>query len=264
MFTAQLGAAASVPVMQTHGPFMVSATRLVCAALLGIIWFRPRFVRLTGYQLKIIASLGLASAVTTTFFFAASTRIPVGAAATIDFLGPLSVAAYELKGWRRIILPLLAGAGVATMTFDGAGLLLDPTGVLFALVAACGWAAYILILKPAGALFPAQDVVVFSLMCAALAAMPIAAMIEPVTPIIPELPIIAGLAVLAPLLPFALEIAAIRCMQVGTFSILMSLEPAFGALLGLLVLGQTLSLQQIAGMCAVIAASIAAVAMAQN
>ena len=69
----------------------------------------------------------------------------------------------------------------------------------------------------------------------------------------------AGLAVLSPLLPFTLEMAALRRMEMGKFSIVMSLEPAFGALFGFLILQQTLSLWQIGGVLMVMAASAATI-----
>jgi inner membrane transporter RhtA len=55
---------------------------------------------------------------------------------------------------------------------------------------------------------------------------------------------------------------ALRRIEMGTFSILMSLEPAVGALLGFTILQQHLSLQQIAGVLAVMGASAGAVLMA--
>ena len=67
-----------------------------------------------------------------------------------------------------------------------------------------------------------------------------------------------GLAILVPLLPYALEMTALRQMPTSTFGILMSLEPAFGALAGFLVLAQPLTLLQTFGTALVVAASIGA------
>jgi inner membrane transporter RhtA len=79
-----------------------------------------------------------------------------------------------------------------------------------------------------------------------------------------DLPIAAGLAVLSPLLPFTLEMAALRRLPMAAFSIMMSLEPAIGTLLGFLILRQALSVQQSAGILLVITASIAAVVLGRR
>ena len=65
-------------------------------------------------------------------------------------------------------------------------------------------------------------------------------------------------AILLPVLPFALEMLALRQMTPTAFGTLMALEPAFGVLLGLIVLAQTPSLIQIAGILLVVLAGAAA------
>lgn len=66
----------------------------------------------------------------------------------------------------------------------------------------------------------------------------------------------AGLAVLVPLLPYILEMQALRKLSTMTFGLLMSVEPAVGALLGFIVLSQALSPLQILGVACVVAASV--------
>ena len=63
-------------------------------------------------------------------------------------------------------------------------------------------------------------------------------------------------AVLSTALPYTLEMVALPRLPTQTFGTLMSLEPAFGALSGLLFLGQALSLLQWLAIMAVITASI--------
>jgi inner membrane transporter RhtA len=57
-------------------------------------------------------------------------------------------------------------------------------------------------------------------------------------------------------LPYTLEMYALRHVPARSFGILMSGEPAIGALMGLLVLGERLSPGQWLGIAAVIAASL--------
>jgi inner membrane transporter RhtA len=116
-----------------------------------------------------------------------------------------------------------------------------------------------MLMRHVGKLFSAQDGLCLSLIVAAALALPAAWLLAPPADWLVGLPVVAGLAVLSPLLPFALEMAALRRLEIGRFSIIMSLEPAIGALLGYLILQQALSLRQIAGMLLVITASAAAV-----
>lgn len=70
----------------------------------------------------------------------------------------------------------------------------------------------------------------------------------------------AGLAVLLPLLPYALEMSALRRISAPSFGILMSIEPAFGALAGFVVLGQPMSTLQSVGLLLVVFASVGNIA----
>ena len=64
-----------------------------------------------------------------------------------------------------------------------------------------------------------------------------------------------GIAVLSSILPYSLELIALRRLSAKAFGVLLSLEPAFAALAGLLVLGQRLSANQLIGMALVVSAS---------
>lgn len=261
MLSVQLGAALAVPVMEAHGSFGITAQRLSCAALAMTLLVRPRFSRFDGRQWLAALALGATMAFMTLSYFEAVTLIPIGPAVTIDFLGPLAIAAVALKGWARLGLPALAAFGVAAISYGHGGWLLAPVGMLFALVAACGWALYIVLTRHVGRLFPDNDGLALSFIVAALVALPLAFVIAPSGLSWAQLPAAASLAVLAPLIPFSFEMMALRRMDIGPFSILMSLEPALGAIFGYLLLRQVLSLQQIIGVFAVVIASVCAVYM---
>jgi inner membrane transporter RhtA len=259
MVASQLGIALAVPLMLAHGAFGVSAMRLVFAALFCIAWARPDVRRFSRQQWEAALALGAAMAVMTMCYFTAVSLIPIGPAITIDFLGPLGIAVLALRGWPRLVLPLVAAAGVLAVSYGNHGQWLNPVGILFALGAACGWAGYIVLMRHVGRLFSAQDGLCLSLVIAAALALPVACVLDPPAHWIGQLPVVAGLAVLSPLAPFALEMAALRRMEMGNFSIVMSLEPAFGALFGFLILQQALAPRQILGVLAVMAASAGAV-----
>ncbi len=56
-----------------------------------------------------------------------------------------------------------------------------------------------------------------------------------------------GLAILLPVIPFTLEMLALRRLTTTAFGTLMSLEPAFALLIGLVVLGQVPGLAPVVG-----------------
>jgi len=261
MLCVQLGAAVAVPVMVRHGSFGITAERLVCAALVMLVLVRPNFASFSKRQWIAAMALGTTMALMTMSYFEAVTRIPIGPAITIDFLGPLAVAAVALKGWMKFAFPFLAAFGVPAICYGHQGWLFVPIGMLFALATACGWAGYIILMRHVGRLFSEQEGLTLSFIAAAAVAVPLAFAIQPSGLSLAQLPAAAGLSVQTPLIPFSLEMMALRRMDMGAFSILMSLEPALGAIFGYLILGQTLSAQQIIGILAVMTASVGAVYM---
>ncbi len=67
-----------------------------------------------------------------------------------------------------------------------------------------------------------------------------------------------GLAVLLPVVPFTLEMLALRRLTTSAFGTLMSLEPAFALLVGLVVLHQVPGALAVVGIGLVVAAGIGA------
>ena len=136
---------------------------------------------------------------------------------------------------------------------------LDVVGVLYAMGAAAGWASYILLGRRAGAVF-GGDTVALGTAIGALVAVPVgvthagAALFSPAV-----LPYALGVAVLSSALPYSLEMYALTRLPARTVGILMSIEPALGALLGLALLDEHLSSLQWLAIAAVIVASIGTV-----
>ena len=117
--------------------------------------------------------LGVCSGLLTLAFFEAISRIPLGVAVTIEFLGPLGVALAGSRRARDVGWVLLAGAGVAMLTLgDGAGEPLELAGVLLSGVSAVCWAGYILLTKRVGARWPGVEGLSVSLIVAALVTLP--------------------------------------------------------------------------------------------
>jgi inner membrane transporter RhtA len=135
----------------------------------------------------------------------------------------------------------------------------NAAGVGFAVLAAIGWAAYIVLTQRLGERFTGiaglSLTVPIAAATAAVAGVPQAA--GHLT--LGILAAAAGLAVLLPVLPYACELLALRHMTPTAFGTLMALEPAIGVLLGLLVLHQTPSSPgQIVGILLVVLAGATA------
>ncbi|TNF13665.1 MAG: EamA family transporter, partial [Pseudomonadales bacterium] len=121
--------------------------------------------------------------------------------------------------------------------------------------AALGWGGYILLMKRVGSQFSGLQGLSVSLLAAAAIMTPIG-LAQATQLHDPQLYIQgAGLALLVPLLPYVLEMQALRKLSTAVFGLLMSLEPAVAALLGFVVLSQTLSALQVIGVGCVVAAS---------
>lgn len=186
-------------------------------------------------------------------------RVPLGIAVAVEFLGTLGVAAVRSPRrsaltWLVLVL-VLVGVLVLTEPWKGA---VDLTGVVFAGVAATGWAAYIVLTQRVGAALPGMLGVALSIPVAAVLAAPFGApaALAALTPGVALQCL--GLAVLLPLLPYVLELQALRRMTASAFGTLMSVEPAIAVLIGVVVLGQLSALVQVAGMALVVAAGVGA------
>jgi inner membrane transporter RhtA len=265
----QAGAALAMrlfPVTGTPGATLLRLG-LGAAVLLGLA--RPRVRGWRRSQWRAVALYGLSIAGTNGFFYAALARLPLGTAVTIQFLGPLTLAAVLSRRWREGGWVLLAVAGVLVLGVAGdrtghAGQPLDPAGVAFVLVSAAFWALYIMTGSRVSQAVPGRGGLAVGMTVGALAAAPFGARGAWQLAGRPHLLLIAlGMAVLASVVPYTLELAAMRRAPRRVFGILLSLEPAVAALAGLLLLGQRIPPAAIGGIAVVILASAGATASAR-
>jgi inner membrane transporter RhtA len=257
MLSVQLGSALSVDLIATVGPAGTAWLRLSMGALVFLALARPPLREVRRRDVAPLLGLGVATGLVTITFLAAIERIPLGTAVAIEFLGPLTVAAVRSHSVRALVWPVLALLGVVLLTEPWRGDV-DLAGVGFAGLAAVGWATYILLTQRVGDRFTGITGLSITIPVAAATAavMGIPQAAGHLTPGV--LVAAAGLALLLPVLPFALEMLALRHMTPTAFGTLMSLEPAFGVLLGLLVLSQEPSPLQLGGIVLVVLAGAGA------
>ncbi|MFC4784865.1 EamA family transporter [Nocardioides sp. MAHUQ-72] len=257
MSCVQLGLAASVGLLDRLGADGAAALRLACAGALALLLLRPRPSSLTSGSLAAAAGLGVVTAGMTILFMGAVSRIPLGTASALEFLGPLGVAVARSRDARQLAWPALALVGVLLLTEPWGGGA-DPRGVALALGAAGCWAGYILLTQAVGDAVEGLSGLAVSLPVAGLVA---AAVAGPgfATSLTPQLVLVGlGLALLLPVVPFSLEMLALRRLTTAAFGTLMSLEPAIAALIGLVLLHQVPSVLAAAGVVLVVAAGTGA------
>ncbi len=189
----------------------------------------------------IAVSFGIALGVMNFSIYQAFARIPLGVAVTIEFLGPLAVAVAGSRHLRDIGWVVLAGTGVVLLTQGGRGHL-NLTGVIFAGIAAACWAAYIMLSAATGRRFPGSAGLAIAMVVAAAVITPPAVLAGGTRMFRPALLATgAAIGLLSSVIPYRLELEALRRMPTRLFGVWMSLEPAVAALIGLVLLGQQLS-----------------------
>ena len=257
MLSIQLGSALSVQLMSQVGPAGTAWLRLTAGALILLALARPPLRTVRRRDIPVLLGLGVATGLITITFLAAIERIPLGTAVAVEFLGPLSVAAVRSHNKRALAWPALALIGVVLLTEPWKGDI-NLAGIGFAGLAAIGWAAYILLTQRVGDRFAGIGGLSLTVPVAAATAAVVGIPQAAGQLTLGILAAAVGLALLHPVLPFALEMLALRRMTHTAFGTLMAIEPAIGVLLGLLVLHQTPSIIQFAGILLVVLAGTAA------
>lgn len=255
----QVSAAFAKQLFPVLGPEGAAAVRLTVGALMLLALTRPWRGLSRNLPWGAVAGLGVSTGIAVLMFYAAIARLPLGVAIALQFLGPLSVALFGSRRPRDVAWAVLAAAGVWILVGRGAGeARLDPIGIAFALTAGAGWAGYILFGRVAGGAF-GNRAATFATAIAALVVAPFGAAQAGAAHLTPALMLLAVLvALFSTVVPFSLELYAMPRMPARTFAVFTSLEPAFGALSGLILLHERLAPAQIAGIAAVMIAAAGA------
>jgi inner membrane transporter RhtA len=253
----QFGSAFADTLFHRAGPGGVVFLRLVLSAIVLLALARPSLRGRSRADVLSAIAFGLVLGGMNWSFYEALDRLPLGAAVTIEFLGPLSVAVAGSRRALDLLWALLAGGGVALLATRGSHHGITGLGVGLVLVAAGCWAGYILLSKRVGSVFPRLDGLAIALGVGALLTLP-AGVIEGGSALGQPAVFGGGLAIafLSSLVPYSLEIVALRRLRPSVFGLLMSLEPAVATLAGVLVLGESVGAVLLAAVAMVLAASV--------
>uniref|UniRef100_A0AAU2VQ74 EamA family transporter n=1 Tax=Streptomyces sp. NBC_00008 TaxID=2903610 RepID=A0AAU2VQ74_9ACTN len=255
----QFGAAVAVLLMPKAGALGVVTLRLAAAALVLLVVCRPKLRGHSRADWGTVLAFGVAMGAMNTLFYQAADRIPLGAAVTLEVLGPLALSVFASRRLVNVVWAGLALGGVLLLSGGGFDRL-DPVGAAYALGAGAMWATYIIFSARTGRRFPQADGLAMAMVVAALLSLPLGIMESGSKLLVPStLGLGAAVAVLSSVLPYTLELMALRRLPAPTFAILMSLEPAIAATAGFLILDQALSTTDALAIALVIGASMGAV-----
>lgn len=258
IISTQIGATVAVRLFPHVGPGGAVYLRLAFAAIVLAIFWRPQTLRF-GHESYVWSMLfGLTLAAMNYAFYVGISRVPLGIAVALEFVGPLGVAVAGSRNTLDVLWVLLAGTGIALLAPWG-GMRIDPLGMLLVLTAGCLWGAYIILSRRIGRLFADTSGLLVALITAALVLTPVGVASAGTSLLNPTF-LAAGLlvAVLSSVVTYSFELSALRRMATRTFGVLMSLEPAVAAVIGFVFLGQTLGLRAVIAIACVIVASIGA------
>lgn len=254
----QFGAAIAVGLIAQVGPAVTVGIRLAVAALV-LLLARPAIRGRSRRDWLLVVVLGVSLAAMNLTFYGALERMPLGIVVTIEFLGPLGLAAVQSRKPVHLAAVALAFAGVVAVSgaLEGGMGAVDAIGLLLTAAAGVAWVAYILATQAVGARWRQLDGLAIAMVIGAVLVAPFAAGSWDVVAVTLGVVLAgAGVAVLSSVVPYSLEMLALRRLDTRVFGVLLSLEPAVAALAGFLLLGQVLSAVEIAGVGLVVVASV--------
>jgi inner membrane transporter RhtA len=254
----QFGAAIAATLFDQLGPAGTVLLRLAFGSIVLLAVWRPSLAGRSRRELALAGVFGLVLGAMNVAFYGALSRVPLGIAVSLEFVGPLTVALLGSRRGMDLLWVALAAVGIVALT-HGDTHALDGLGVALALLAGVFWGAYILLNARLGRVYPGGTGLALSMCVATLAVAPLG-IAEGGSHLLDTSSLLEGAAVglLSSAIPYSFEVEALRRIATSVFGVLMSLEPGFGALAGLLVLGQHLGARVLAGIALVIVASVGA------
>jgi len=249
-------------------PQEVASVRIGLAALVLLavvaVW-RPALLRVRRSDWRLLAGYGLVGvAAVQMLYFAAVSRIPIGIAMLLEFTAPILVALW-VRFVRRTVLParmwagtILAMVGLAMVAQVWEGLRLDALGLLAGVGAALCAATYFLLGEHAANTLEPLGLVTWGMVVGAVAIFVLAppwslpferfgAAADFGVWQVPVWVLLVACAVVSTALAYLLSISALRDLPANVVSVLALLEPVVATSLAWLMLGQALTVVQLAG-----------------
>lgn len=225
------------------GSVVVVAARQIIMLVVVLPFYRPKLAGLTWKRLWPALALGISLAVMNLAFYESVHLLGLGIAATIEFLGPLSLALFSSRRLIDVLCAATAGVGVVILTgFDGT---INPWGIALALTAAAAWAAYILLTRKVALSLPGLEGVTVASIVSLVLLLPIAVItIDLGTLNWGVIGLLVATGVLSSAVPYSLDTMILRRITPRLYAIITSFGPVIAAIFGWLILNEEFSLHQ--------------------
>jgi inner membrane transporter RhtA len=234
----------------------VAWLRIASAAAVFAFWKRPwrLFAKLGAGERRIVIALGFVLAIMNVCFYLAINRLPLGTVGTIEFLGPIALAALGVRTMRNLTALLLACGGVFLLTsirISG-----EPIGYVFAFANCVLFVLYILLGHRIAATGGRSGVerLAMAMLIASIVVTPVGLKSASVAMLDPKLLLAGvGVGICSSVIPYICDQFAMARLSKATFALMLSLLPATACLVGIVVLRQIPSISELIGVGAVIA-----------
>jgi inner membrane transporter RhtA len=254
--SSQFAAVVAFKVFDRIGPIGASGGRIGFAAIfLLLATGLPRGRSRADW--RPVVPLGIALATMNTLFYFALDRLPLGAAVTVEFLGPIAVAVIASRTPRHIAAVVLAALGVGLLGEGLGGS--SIAGIVLAGLAGGAWAIYIVAGRRVAVRWQGTSGLAAAMLVGAVVLVPISVLDARGALASPRaLGACAAIGLLGSAVPYGLDQMALRRVSARAFSVLLSLHPAVGAIVGYFLLDQGLGVQTSVAIGLVVTASIVA------
>ena len=246
------GAVIAVNLFDELSPATVAWIRVLSAGIiLTAISRRQRRVPWTRHDLLWAGAFGIATALMNMFFYLAIDSLPLGKGVTIEFIGPIAVAAIMTRSMRNTYALVLATIGV--LVLGGVELGNEPLGLVFILLASVMWAGYIVIgsrvaLGDRGVAGLGIGLIVGGIVITPFASVDASTAFS--TPSLLFSCILIGL--LSNVIGYGIDQTTLRRIPILRFSVMLALLPVTAAVFGFIFLDQTPTAIDLAGMAFVL------------
>jgi len=234
-----LGAAIAVRLFDDIDPATVAWLRVLFAGIIIVAFqwrhFTPRWTRREVY---IAGIFGVITALMNMFFYMAIDRLPLGKGVTIEFIGPIAVAAISTRSLRNTVALLLAAAGVVIL--GGVEIGNEPLGLVFILLASLFWAGYIVIGSRVALANRGIAGLGIGLLIGGLIITPYAANDASTAFTTPHILLACALVgLLANAIGYGIDQTTMRKIPIRRFSVMAALLPVVAGIVGFIFLDQT-------------------------
>lgn len=242
------GAVIAVQLFDDVSPATVAWIRVLAASvfLLALSWRRLR-IPWSRHDLVWVAAFGTATALMNMFFYLAIDRLPLGKGVTIEFIGPIAVAALRTRSVRNTYALILAAIGVVVL--GGVELGNEPLGLVFILLASVMWAGYIVMGSRVALADRGVSGLALGLLIGGILITPFAGGDASVAFSTPKIFIGCALVgLLSNAIGYGIDQTTLRRIPIRRFSVMLALLPVCAAIFGFFFLDQSPTLIDLLGM----------------